>query len=153
MGVFDARIFWPDLARDLVYLTLPNLSPDKPATLDVVKDAYGLDDAGLNAIVDQPDFQAVLRRERDRAKALGPRAGHVYRTEAMIADLSEKIYARARSGGERLDEVVKAYVALARTAGIDEPADRRDRSGGATTNIQINVPNLANPKLSHINGV
>ena len=145
----EAEAGWPDLARDLVNLTLPG-SGLKPSMTEVLR-ANGVDRDALAKIVDNPRFRTLLEAESARVKELGHRAGYANRVEVLVSLLAEQLFVKAMDADAPLGEVVRAFGALSNSVAAPEEAVRRGQ--GPVTNIQINVPVLKNPKLRHVDGV
>jgi hypothetical protein len=144
----DAEARWADLARDLVHMTLPNPGGHRP--LAEVLGAYRLGADDLASIIAAPRFKALLEAEAARAKELGHRAGYVFRAEALLSLLAERMFVLAMGDDATPTDVIRTFTAILQSVGGVE-AGRQ--SGGPVTNIQINVPRLDNPKLRHLDGV
>jgi hypothetical protein len=140
---------WPDLAKDCVHLHLPQ--GETAISLRDILDRHGLTLADLEETLGDPGFGELLSAEFARAKALGPRAGYVYRNEERVDSLAEHLYERLRDPGTPIGDVVRGFVALARSVGWDE-IPWQAKQGGVNMAVQINIPALGNPKLDHLRG-
>ena len=139
-----SELFWPDLAKDLVLISLPGTGTR--TTLGMVLKEYRLDLGDLAPILESPRFKALLEAAAARAKSLGHRAGFVLRAEAILAALAEQIYLKAVTPTATLSDVVRAFAAVQQSLSGGSGAG----AAGATTNILIQVPRLDNPKLRHL---
>jgi hypothetical protein len=140
----------PDLARDCVYATLNQSS--RPVTLERIMEDRGMSAVDMLEAMRSKEFRMCLRAEKARARELGTRAGHVFRVEEIVTDLTEILYDRLRGDGVPVQELVKGFQVLSRMAGLDELPGREKERGNVSMAVQINVPPLANPKLAHLKG-
>ena len=150
------RHLWGSLARDLVLTNLPQPNAETAVSLAGILDHYNLTGGDLRELIARLDFQALWAKELREAEALGRQAAHVLRTSALAADMAEVLYNRARDPETPLGEVIKAYAALAKSAGLDEVwRDKGD--GGTTVNVGVGVnfavPTLNNPKVAYLHDV
>jgi hypothetical protein len=148
----DKALQLPSLAKELVHLKLDQSNISR-SSLAKLLETYGLNEDEFLELLSDKEIVELIQATNARARELGSRAGYVFRMETMISNLAEHMYQRIMSGEPGMSEVIKAFVAMARTAGLDELPGASKAGGGVTTNIQINVPELANTKVGHINGV
>jgi hypothetical protein len=144
--VIEREIVWSDLARDLVYSTLPQTRNHK-VTVDSILTDYCLELSELHEVCHKGFFRKLLDKELNRAGELGSRAGYVYRTEDMVSVLAERLFHMLQDAP--LPELIRGFGVLARTAGMDALPEAK-AAAASTMNVQINVPHLANPKLRHL---
>jgi hypothetical protein len=140
---------WAGLARDCVYMCLPQSK--KELTLPKILEDYGLTESEFALIMADPDFEELLRAEGARAKAMGPHAGFIFRVEAMTSDLAEHLHSRLTDPDDPapLAELIRGYATLAKSAGLDELPERA-KTVGTQVAVQVNIPQLTNPKLDHL---
>jgi hypothetical protein len=137
-----------DLARDCVLVCLPRRGGEAK-TMEDVLEYYGLTRDGFASLLQRDDFALMIREEWGRAREFGARAGYVFRAEELVSDLAERLYKRMSEPDVPLGDFIKGFIALARSAGMDELPER-SRQGGVNMAVQINVPNISNPKLDHL---
>jgi hypothetical protein len=130
-----------ELAKDLVYTTLSQ-GADRLYTLDNVLADHQLTNSELAELLNSEELKRAVRKEATRAGKLGTRAGYIYRAENMVSALAEELFNRLRDPEAPVQEVIKGFVAIARTAGMEAPpVDKTSQT--STLNVQINVPRLA----------
>ncbi|MDR1872031.1 MAG: hypothetical protein LBS60_08990 [Deltaproteobacteria bacterium] len=137
-----------NLVKDLVYMDLPQSSEVK-ITLDSIMRSYQMTESELLEVINKPEVVAAYKTEIARAKELGHRAAYVFRVEEMLIRLVETLYSRLHDPDTPLAEFVKAFVALARSVGMDA-LPGAEKAVGSQVNVQINIPQLNNPKLRHL---
>ncbi|MDR1314853.1 MAG: hypothetical protein LBQ12_14485 [Deltaproteobacteria bacterium] len=143
------RYKWPELARDYVFQGLP--APVDLGGLEKMLKHYEITPEQFQEILDTSEFQCLLSSEKIRAERLGDIAPQVYRVEAMLGPLTEKLFKRLMSDDCKVEDMVKGFSAILRSAGMDQPSIVTTQSGPAVA-VQINVPGLENAKLRHIEG-
>lgn len=143
---------WPMIARDIALMTQPQNGTAYTAA-DIAK-SYGIPDADFVMLMRLPVFIDIVKSEMARLKELGPFAGHRMRTEALVTDLQEQLYMKAKSGDMEDKQVLQLLSMLMRSAGLDTPIDNKQDAAPITqtaVNISFNVPKLpTNKKLAHI---
>lgn len=147
---------WPLIARDIALMTQPT-SSDNAYTASDIAHTYGLTSDEFILLMGLPVFSQLVRDEMDRLKRMGPFAGHKLRAEAIIADLQEQVYLRAKQGMMEDKHLIQYLGMLMRSVGMDTPATENGdgNNSGQTTNVNIafNIPKLFNKKLAHIAGL
>lgn len=148
----NLRHLWASIARDMVLMTLPQPSRTTAVSPEDIRATYGLSSAELVQLMNIPGFKDIFQKEVQLAEDLGLRAAHAFRTAEMAAGAAEALYIRLQDPTTKVDDLVKGYVALARSAGLDSLPDKREKAavGSASVAVQINVPQLSNPKVSHV---
>jgi hypothetical protein len=151
----EIRHFWPSIARDLVQLTLPqhHLDPKRAVVVtyyDIMRQ-YGLSVDEMQALADNPTFQALVKAEKTKAASLGTQASQVFRAEAMATRLAEELFARLidESGDACIADLLKGYEIFAKSAGLTG-GGHGAAENKPTVAIQINIPELAGDKLAHL---
>lgn len=144
---------WPLIAKDIALMTQPTSAESVYTAADIAKN-YDLTPNEFTLLMRLPVFSQLVRDEMDRLKQMGPFAGHKLRAEAIISDLQEQVYLRAKQGLME-DKLVISYLGmLMRSIGMDMPSQDKTESveTGNITNINIafNIPKLLNKKLAHI---
>ena len=145
LAELESGLRWPDLAKDLVLLSLPGTG-SKPSLAQVLDD-YGMGMGDLSEALASPRFKRLLEAEASRAKGLGPKAGFVLRAEAILAALAERLYQKAMESSASFADVTRAFVAVQQSLAEGKGAQA---AGAGTTNILIQVPSLDNAKLRHL---
>jgi hypothetical protein len=145
MGSLE-RHRWPALARDWVHMNLPD---PVPLTVEGVAKEFGLEVAELERLTETPEFRRLCDSERSRVERLGSLGPQVYRVESMLGPLTERLFERLMCGECKIEEYVKGFVALLRSAGLDQPVQAAAPSQTAVA-VQINIPVLDGGKLSHV---
>lgn len=145
---------WPLIARDIALMTQPT-SSDNAYTASDIAHTYDLSPDEFTLLMQLPVFSRLVRDEMDRLKRLGPFAGHKLRAEAIIADLQEQVYLRAKQGMMEDKHLIQYLGMLMRSVGLDAPTVESGdcaAAGNQTTNVNIafNIPKLFNKKLAHL---
>jgi hypothetical protein len=138
-----------DVARDCVYSTLRQ-SRGAPVTLRTILRDHGLTPEDFLALARTDEFREAVRSERARVRELGRRAALVYRVEDLLTEVVELAAIRARNPATPLAEVTRLAALLARMAGVEEIPERERDRASVNMAVQINVPQLSNPKLAHL---
>jgi hypothetical protein len=147
------RHLWASIARDMVLMTLPQPSRDTAVGPEAIRGTYGLSAAELVQLMSIPAFKAIFQREVRLSEELGLRAAHAFRTAEMASDTAQTLYRRLQNPDIKLDELIKGYVALARSAGLDAipvPKIQAVAAGSANVAVRINLPQLDNPKAEYL---
>jgi hypothetical protein len=146
------RHLWASLAQDLVMMTLPQSDKATAVTLPGILKQYELSGEDLRVLLASEEFQSILTRAKREAAELGRQAAHVWVAGGLAADLAKELYARAKNSSTPVGDVVKAYVALAKSAGLDEIYRPKDKTFAVNVGmgLSLNVPVLTNPKLDHL---
>ena len=141
---------WPLIARDIILLAKEG-SVVGYGVPEIAK-SYGLSEEEFVELSQLDAFRSVVKSEMDRFKKLGPRAGYKLRTEALITDIQERVYAKVRDGLIDDKSVLQFLNMLMRSVGYDQPSDEEKKSASDTplVSIAFNVPNLKNNKLAHL---
>jgi hypothetical protein len=142
---------WEELARDVIFTTLPQTR--ERYTLEHVMQDYNLTTEEFVEITQDPKFRSMVKAQRNRAREMGYRAGYFFRIEEMLDGLAERLYSRLidEENPATISDIVKGFTTLAKSAGLEsivEPLNDR----GVNMAIQINVPQLSNPKLDYLKG-
>lgn len=141
---------WPTIARDIVMMTQPNSNAAYNA--QDIANAYNLAQDEFVSLMNLPVFVELVRTEFARVKDMGPNAGHKLRAEALVGDLQERLYLRAKSGDMEDKHLISFLALLMRSAGLDAPPEQKqDGSVQTNVNIAFNIPKLPNnKKLAHL---
>jgi hypothetical protein len=142
-----ARYKWPSLAREYACLSLPN--PPDLGGLSGVTDHHGVTPEELEKLLATPEFRSLVDAEKARSERYGALAPQVYRVEEMLGPLTERLFGRLMGEDCKIDEFVKGFLALLKSAGLDQTVQVSGPSGPAVA-VQINVPVLENGKLKHL---
>jgi hypothetical protein len=143
---FPERYRWPSLAREWVHAGNPVPVLERGELLKT----FDMEEDELERVVATPEFQALVHSVRTRTDPLGALAPQVFRVEEMLGPLSERLYQRLKHEDCKIDEYVKGFLALIRSAGLDQPV--QTGTSNAAVAVQINLPVLDSDKLRHVGG-
>jgi hypothetical protein len=146
LATLESEMLWPDLARELVHLSLPS-GGRRPTLAKIIED-YKLDVDGLAKVLESPRFRKMLESEAAGAKELGRRAGYVLKAEAILSVLAEELCRRARSEHATMADVTRAFAAVSQSIAGVSPA--QDKAGPGGVSVVINIPVLRNDKLRYL---
>lgn len=141
---------WPTIARDIALMTQPQVGATYSAA--DIAEAYDIPESEFVSLLKLPVFIELMKAEMARIRELGPFAGQRMRAEALVTDLQERLFIRAKSGEMEDKQMLQFLSILMKSAGMDAPVEAKESSTVQQTavNIAFNIPKLDNPKLAHL---
>ena len=139
---------WASLAQDLAILTVPN-SP--LSSLERICEVYDIAEVDVNALLQIPEFQTLVRNQLVSLKNQGTKAGQMYRANTLSQGLSEKLYNDAINGDMEAKDSIKLLELLMKAGGV---MDKEQQATVVNTQVNVAVPlppsDLHNPKFKHL---
>ena len=147
MSITLSQLRWPSLAQDLAVLAAPGSPID---SLDQIYSSYDITEDELNALLKVPLFQKYFKAAVDELKALGSRAGAMYRAGTLAQGVSEKLYRDFLAGDIKAPDAIKFLDLLYKASGM---MDKQQAQVAVQVNNGIHLPipvGLDNPKFNHL---
>jgi len=124
-----------------------------PRSPEDVVSTYGLTKEDFLRLIALPDFKALFQNEYQRIKEMGSRAGHVFRAEAILADLAVTLRNKLKDPSAELKDLLNGYKILSEIAGLSLAKDKDTKQISTQVAVQIVVPESSNPKFAALRGV
>lgn len=149
--LLEKRHLWANIAWDLVQTCVPSAEPADPTRIMAT---YDLTEEELSRLMTLPGFKPLFQAEYKRVLELGSKAGHQFRAEAILAELSVTLRNKFKEPMAELKDLIKGYEVFSRIAGVD---NSKDKETTATVNtqvaVQIVLPEGDNPKFNSLRNV
>lgn len=147
--ISEKKHLWPSLARDIIMMS----SPDAGSTVtpDLLLAVYNITPEEFHIISRLPVFNDLCREEATKLKEGGAELCHRYRVESMVARLGDIIYSRCvNDKSVEIKDAVNFYRTLLESVGMIGGKKGKEVSAQANVAIQLNLPQLRNKKLQHL---
>lgn len=143
--LIDSRHQWRSIARDL-YISRTFKNGTLISLTDICEH-YDLSRSDIKSLIDIPEFKSMLLAEKEKAEQYGDKAEHMFRAEEISARLSESLMNKSLAGNMEAKDELKLLQLMMTSAGIDAPADRKDKS---QVNQQVAVQLVIPPGIPYL---
>jgi len=147
--LIQKRYLWANIAWDLAQTHVPSAVPTSP---EAIASTYGLTEDDFLRLMTLPDFKALFQNEYQRVKEMGSRAGHVFRAEAILAELAVTLRNKLKDPSAELKDLLNGYKVLSETAGLSLAKEKESNQVNTQVAVQIVIPDSQNPKFAALRG-
>lgn len=136
--ILQIRHQWPLIAVDIAMLN----SPQMGETIDIhdIAKTYNLDEDEMCQLMANETFTQLVSEALKNTQTLGPRAGFMYRTEAMITEITEHLFLKAQANLLEPKDELKFLEHLLKSIGYDAPAESKNKDQPSMNNaVQVVV--------------